>query len=95
MEIEFKSVLELYERIKPALKAKANELKRIKYDYIKEEDIWNYLKEYKWKKSRGLDLFEMTNDILNLDVIALDSYVKEVYRKSKREVNLEDDVYGK
>jgi len=95
MEIEFKSILELYERIKPALKAKANELKRIKYDYIKEEDIWNYLKEYKWKKSRGLDLFEMTNDILNLDVIALDSYVKEVYRKSKREVNLEDDVYGK
>lgn len=95
MEIEFKSVLELYERIKPALKAKANEFKRIKYDYIKEEDIWNYLKEYKWKKSSGLDLFEMTSDILNLDVIALDSYVKEFYRKSKREVNLEDDVYGK
>lgn len=91
MEIEFNSVLELYERLRPALKAKANELKRIKYDYIKEEDVWNYLKEYKWKKCKNLNLYEMADDILNLDVVVLDSFVKELTRKSKREINLEDD----
>lgn len=94
MEIEFNSVLELYERLKPALKAKANELKRIKYDYIKEEDIWNYLKEYKWRKTKDLNLYEMADDVLNLDVIKLDSFVKETYRNIKRNVNLEDDSYG-
>lgn len=89
--MEFSSVKELYERLVPALKAKCKELRRINYYYIKEEDIWNYLKEYKWKKTSNLNLFEMVEDILNIDILKLDSYVKEQYRISKREINLKEE----
>ena len=37
-------IKELYERLKPALTTKVTELKRNDLDYIKIEDIWNYLK---------------------------------------------------
>ena len=43
MDIEFSSKEELYQRVKPALKAKTMELKRVGYSYIREIDIWNYL----------------------------------------------------
>jgi len=45
MDIEFNSAGELYERLKPALKSKVSELRKFGYDYLKSEDIWNYLKE--------------------------------------------------
>ena len=45
--MEFNSLEELYERIKPALRCKQSEMKRNGYNYIKLEDIWNYLKEVK------------------------------------------------
>lgn len=89
--MEFGSVKELYDRLKPALNTKVKELRRINYFYIKEEDIWNYLKEYKWKKTSNLNLFEMVEDILNIDVLKLDSYIKEQYRISKREINLKEE----
>ena len=56
MDITFNSLEELYERIKPALMTKKEEMKRKGYEYIKEEDIWNYLKEVKWKNSKDLML---------------------------------------
>lgn len=89
--MEFASVKELYERLKPALKTKCVELRRMNYYYIKEEDIWNYLKEYKWMKTKNLNLFEMVSDILNVDILKLDGYVKEEYRKIKRQVNLKEE----
>lgn len=89
--MEFTSLKELYDRLRPALKTKCNELKRINYFYIKEEDIWNYLKEFKWKKTSNLNLFEMASDILNLNELKLDSYVKEEYRKIKRQINLKEE----
>ena len=51
MDFEFNSLKELYEHIKPALEAKVSEMQRVGYSYIKAEDIWNYLKEIKWKKA--------------------------------------------
>ena len=54
MDINFSSLEELYKRLKPALLAKKEEMNRTLYPYIREEDIWNYLKEIKWKKSFGL-----------------------------------------
>ena len=45
---EFETLEELYKRIKPALITKKNEMHRDGYIYIKEEDIWNYLKEIKY-----------------------------------------------
>ncbi len=89
--MEFNSIKELYERVKPALITKQKELKRTNYFYIKEEDIWNYLKQYKWKNSKNLNLYEMIDDILNIDEYKLDNFVKEEYRKSKREINLKEE----
>ena len=48
MDITFDTLEDLYKRVKPALKTKKEEMKRLGYIYIKEEDIWNYLKEIKW-----------------------------------------------
>ena len=62
MDIEFNSLEELYERLTPALKAKVSELKRYDLDYIKEEDIWNYLKDTKWVKANNLLLYQMVDD---------------------------------
>ena len=45
MDVSISSLTELYERLKPALISKKEEMKRLGYPYIKEEDIWNYLKD--------------------------------------------------
>ncbi len=88
MDIEFNSVKELYERLTPALNAKVLELKRNDLDYIKKDDIWNYLKLTKWTKANNLLLYQMVDDILNLDNNILDEYVKEEIRKKVIKPNL-------
>lgn len=77
MDIEFSSKEELYQRVKPALKAKAMELKRVGYSYIREIDIWNYLIEIRWSKSRDLMLSDIVNDILKTDNKKIDEYLKD------------------
>lgn len=86
MDVTFESLEELYKRIKPALITKKNEMNRDGYIYIKEEDIWNYLKEIKWKNARDLSLSEMISDILNTDNIIIDSYLKEKLNLRNRSV---------
>ena len=49
MDITFASKEELYKRVKPALRTKKNEFKKLGYSYIKETDIWNFLIKKKWK----------------------------------------------
>ena len=61
--MEFESVLELKQRVMPALKMKEERLKNEGYD-ITTEDIWFYLKQNKWTKSKNLTLNEVVNDIL-------------------------------
>ena len=77
MDVEFNNILELYERLKPALLAKVAELKRNDINYIKIEDIWNYLKENKWSSASNLLLYQMVDDILNIDNMLLDNYIKD------------------
>ena len=89
MDIEFESVKDLYDRLKPALNTKLVELKRNDFDYIKIEDIWNYLKDKKWKSANNLLLYQMVDDILNLDNNEIDEYVKEQIRKKVVKPNLE------
>lgn len=86
MEVEFKTISELYDRIKPALTTKVEEMRRNGYLYIKEEDIWNYLKEVKWVKSTNLELYQMVHDVLNTDNIVIDSYLKEKLNLRNRKV---------
>lgn len=77
MDIEFKSLKELRERIEPALSTKLTELKKNNYNLITKDDIWNFLKEKKWKESYNLTLYDIINDIMNIDNEKLDTYVKE------------------
>jgi len=90
MDIEFGSVQELYERLKPALKSKVGELKRDGYDYLNTEDVWNYLKEKKWKSSTNLALHQMVSDIFNSDNALIDSYFKGKLNMKQRRVYFED-----
>lgn len=93
MDITFHSEEELYERLLPALRTKKKEMHRYGFTYIKEEDIWNYLKEVKWIQSKNLKLFEMTDDILNTDDIIIDDHFKKSLRTMKREKNITKEEY--
>ena len=77
MDLEFSSLEELYNRLKPALRSKQRELNDYGYGYLKIEDIWNYLKDSIWARSKGLSLNEMVSDILNVDNEEVDAYFKE------------------
>lgn len=89
-DIEFDSVFDLYKRVKPALNSKIKELKREKFDYIKEEDIWNFLIQNKWSKDKGLVLCDVVDDILHVDIKKLDKYVKDKIKKIKEDLLIEE-----
>lgn len=90
MGIEFNSVEELYKRVRPALTSKKREFRRNKINYVKEEDIWNYLIESKWKNGKGLELFNIVDDILNTDNKEIEDYVVNKMKDFKRDVNLDN-----
>ena len=92
MDIEFKNIKELYERLEPALNTKVIELNRNNINYIKKEDIWNYLKNTKWINSKNLLLHEMVDDILSCDNILLEDYVKGNMAKNEVKPNLDSEV---
>ena len=89
MDIKFNSLEELYNRLKPALKTKVIEMYRNGYDYIEESDVWNYLKEIKWIDSSNLGLYQMVSDILNIDNIKLDEYLKSKLNMTQRHIYFE------
>lgn len=91
MDIEFNSLEELYNRLKPALITKKNEMNRSGFKYIKIEDIWNYLKEVKWKKAKGLSLCEMVSDVLNVDDLLIDDYLKQKLNLKNREIYFKEE----
>lgn len=91
MNIEFSSLEELYRRIKPALHTKKEEMRRAGYIYIKEEDIWNYLKEIKWINSKNLSLYQMVSDVLNVQDELIDRYLKEKLNMRNRTVYFNDE----
>ena len=61
-------------------------MRRAGYIYIKEEDIWNYLKEVKWINSKNLSLYQMVNDVLNVDNMLIDKYLKEKLNMRNRKI---------
>ena len=91
MDIEFNSLQELYERIKPALITKQSEMKRNGFDYIRVEDIWNFFKEVKWKKANNLSLSEMVSDILNTSDELIDRYLKQKFNLINRKIYFEEE----
>ena len=91
MEIEFHSLEELYRFIHPALITKQAEMYRNGYHYIEPEDIWNYLKEIKWKNAINLRTDEMVNDILDTEDMMIDDYVRTKMQSKKRKVYFEEE----
>ena len=90
MEVEFHSLEELYRFIRPALVTKQSEMYRCGYHYIEPEDIWNYLKEIKWKNAINLRTDEMVNDILHTDDAIIDDYVRSKLHRKKRRVYFDE-----
>lgn len=90
MDITFNSLEQLYQRLRPALSARRSELKRNGYMYATEEDIWNYLKEMKWKNSKNLSLYNMTCDIFEVDDNQIDIYLKNKMNMRNRKIYFED-----
>lgn len=90
MDIEFHSLEELYNRIKPALNTKVTEMKRLGFYYVKEEDIWNYLKEVKWTQATDLNLYQMVSDVLNTDCALIDNYLKSKLDLKNRKIYFEE-----
>lgn len=90
MDIKFSSLNELYERLVPALNSKVNELVRSKYNYIKKEDIWNYLKDKKWAHANNLTLAGMVDNVLNCNSYELDRYVKSKVKEQSRTAYFND-----
>jgi len=90
MDPEFNNIKELYQRLKPALETKASEMHRQGYLYIKGDDVWNYLKEVKWRKSHNLDLYEMVSNILNTDNYEIDAYLKNKLNSRERRLYFDE-----
>ena len=78
---EYKSQEELYQGLIPAIHVKLKGLQKSKNVEITEDDIWNYLKETKWKNSINLTLSDMVQDILHTDNIEFIQY-KEKMKKN-------------
>lgn len=89
-DIEFDNVIDLYKRVKPALNSKIKELRRDKIDYVKEEDIWNYLIKTKWLNAKNLVLCDVVDDILNVENSKIDRFVKDEHKAKKEELLVED-----
>ena len=83
---EYKSQQELYEGLIPAINVKLKMLKNSEYQYITKEDIWNFLKETKWKNSVDLTLGEMVNDIIHIENKDIDIYLKDKLKNEKKEI---------
>ena len=73
---EYKSQKELYEGLIPAINVKIKNLKKNKINNITKEDIWDYLKETKWKNSIDLTLADMVQDIIHTNNEELVNYKK-------------------
>ena len=82
-EFRFKSLGELYKKLLPALNTKVGDLKRANIKYIKEIDVWNYLKDNYWKNRSDLTLGEMVNDILSTPNFKLEEYATRESRNNK------------
>ena len=74
---KFNSIEDLYKHLLPAINTKLNELRRMKLYNITNLDIWNYCVKNKWHNKKDLQIYEMVNDILNIDELNIEMFVKK------------------
>ena len=87
MNNEINSLSDLYRLLLPALKSKKREMNDLKYLYVTEKDIWNYIKENVWSKTTNLTLSDMVSDILNTDNDKIGGYVASQICESRTNLN--------
>ena len=73
---EYNSQKELYMNLVPALNVKIKLLRRNNYKDITREDIWNYLKDSKWRYGVDLTLADMVQDIIHTDNLEISKFVR-------------------
>lgn len=66
--MEFRTQQELYNKLLPVFKVKKRLMLYSGNIDIKNEDIWLYLVNSKWKNSYNLTLSEIVNDIITVDL---------------------------
>ena len=64
--MEFANVLELKERVMPALKIRVRELRKQNFN-INEDELFNYFVNI-WKNEYNLTLADIVDDILNREI---------------------------
>ena len=74
-DIVFNSQQELFDRIRPALRSKKKILSKKGAKMLTEEDIWNFMRNYVWMNSSGLELCDMVDQILHAE----DAFIIEYY----------------
>lgn len=73
---EYNSQKELYMNLVPALNVKLKLLRRNNYKDITREDIWNYLRNSKWRYGVDLTLADMVQDIIHTDNLEISKFVE-------------------
>jgi len=73
---EYNSQKELYMNLVPALNVKLKLLRRNNYKDITREDIWNYLRDNKWRYGVDLTLADMVQDIIHTDNLEISKNVR-------------------
>ncbi len=90
MGCDFHSLNELFQRVRPALRVRLNEFQRNGNSSLKEIDIWNYLMIEKWKKGNGLMLSDIVHDIMNVEYLDIELYLKKVKENQQETHNFEE-----
>lgn len=63
MDIEFKNIEELKNRMMPALRIRTKELREKKYS-VTEDELWEYFVRI-WQEHKNLTLYDLVDDVLN------------------------------
>jgi hypothetical protein len=87
-KIEFKSAIELYNRVLPSLYFNVKVLNGLGIKHITEKDIWIYLVNNDWTTKTNLELSDLISDILYCDNEKLNKYVSN--KISNRNINEEE-----
>ncbi len=68
---------DLYIRLIPAFNTKIKEWQREKINNINKIDLWNYCIITKWQGKKDLRMYELVDDILNIDIVNFLKFIKE------------------
>ena len=90
MSEEIRTVEEVYEWVIPAVRSIGEVRWRSGFTDISGDDIWNYLKEKKWTREKGLSLYQMVDDILNSESSLIDDYLKSKLNLRVRKTYFEE-----